>query len=363
MRISFFDFIGFSYDHQTVEKRAIGGTQALAATLAFYLARMGIDVTFYTAGPHRYRLDGVDYVGLDQRPETTDVAIFVGLLQPDLIYRIKQVLGECYFVLWWHGNRFDGTTTGWIAEIFDRIVVVSQYALDKNTARLPNGKLALIRNFLPVLPEVFEEFASTSHVAAKQAGLMAYVGAVTRGLEHLPFLLSKLREKGIDFKVRIFSGMNLYGPDSALSGEEPDFVRRCRADPNVEYMKVVGKVALLRELADVSILLGPNPFRESFCLSLIEAMWMEVLCVSTNRAAIPETAGGYGLLAPVLDPSSDEKFSAVDVDSYLERVVEALSNYQALSGTLGLQKQYVSTSFNPKEAARQWRSALEGWLH
>jgi hypothetical protein len=211
VRISFFDFIGFSYDHQTVEKQAIGGTQALAATLAFYLSHLGIYVTFYTAGSHRYRLDGVNYVGLDKRPEATDIAIFVGLLQRDLIYRIKQILGECCFVLWWHGNRIDETTTGWVTEIFDRIVVVSQYARDKNTGRLPNEKLTLIRNFLPVLPAVFEEFASTSQAPAKQAGLMAYVGAVTRGLEHLPFLLSKLRER-IDFKVRIFSGMNFIVP-------------------------------------------------------------------------------------------------------------------------------------------------------
>jgi glycosyltransferase involved in cell wall biosynthesis len=138
-------------------------------------------------------------------------------------------------------------------------------------------------------------------------------------------------------------------------------VRWCRADPNVEYMKTVG-IGASQGLVDVSILLGPNPFRRSFCLSLIEAMWMEVFCISTNRAAISETAGGYGLLAPVLDPSSDEKFSAVDVESFLELVVESLSNYQALSRTLGLQKRYVSTSFNPNEAARQWRSALDAWL-
>ena len=57
IRISLIDTIGFHYDHSTLNEKPLGGTQALVASLAYYLAAEEYLIKVYTNGVHNYILD------------------------------------------------------------------------------------------------------------------------------------------------------------------------------------------------------------------------------------------------------------------------------------------------------------------
>ena len=357
MKIGLFDFIGFSYDHRLIEERAAGGTQALAVTLAYYLAAAGNSVTFRTPGNHSYRLDGVDYVGLDHDAAIPDVGIAVGLPDLDTVTRIREQVRGGRLILWWHGNRMAPEQCS-IAEAFDQIVMVSKYAVARNTDQISGQRLQWISNFLPLLPPLLDKFAQQSCIEKKEPNLLAYVGNMTRGLENMPTILGKLRNRGVDFRIRIFSGSYLYYPHHVSSAVEPALLDECREDPNVDFVVKVGKRDLLDLLQSVSVMLMPNAFNESFCLSLIEAMFMELIPVATNRAAIPETAGGFAYLAAVTDPQTDEKFSGFDPDAYVDLLCDVMENAKAVKPKLIDQKRYVLERFHPNTAVSQWLEFL-----
>jgi glycosyltransferase involved in cell wall biosynthesis len=357
MKIALFDFIGFSYDHHLIEERAAGGTQALAATLAYYLAAAGHSVTFLTPGNHCYRLDGVDYIGLDHNAANPDVGIVVGLPDLDTVTRIRDQVRGGRLILWWHGNRMAPEQCA-IADAFDHIVMVSNYAVAKNTDQIADRRIQPISNFLPLLPPLLDKFSQSSCIEKKEPNLLAYIGNITRGLENVPAILEKLRHRGIDFRIRIFSGSYLYYPHHVSSAAEPALLDECREDPNVDFVVKVGKRDLLDLLQSASIMVMPNAFNESFCLSLIEAMYMELMPVATNRSAIPETAGGFAYLAPVSDAQTDDKFSGFDPDIYVDILCDVVCNAKALRPKLIDQKLYVLDRFHPRVAVSRWLEFL-----
>jgi len=55
-------------------------------------------------------------------------------------------------------------------------------------------------------------------------------------------------------------------------------------------------------------MLAPNPWPETLCVSLIEAMAAGLCVVTTNRAVLPETAGGYAKHIAIEEPDHPLRF-------------------------------------------------------
>ena len=77
IKISFIDPIGYYYDHKISHEKPLGGSQALAATLAYYLTVEGYEIKFYTNGSHNYNLDNINYIGLNNGIQNGDFFIIV----------------------------------------------------------------------------------------------------------------------------------------------------------------------------------------------------------------------------------------------------------------------------------------------
>ena len=363
-RITFIDPVGFKYDHLIAYEKPIGGTQALASTLAYYLSKdkeNKFEIIFQTFGNHSYEKDGVKYKGLTNGVFESKIFIIINFISDeDLLYLKKKFLNS-KIIFWWHGNYIEINKYKFIIENVDKIVVVSKYAYSSNNSQNFIKKIKIVKNFLPFLPQIFQKKKKIySKQNIKKKIDFAYIGNGTRGLQYIPKIADFLVRNQIEGKIKIFSGKQLYNPNLNLDNfEKTDLIKFLEKHPKVLKIKKIGKYELIDELNSCRILLSPNPFDESFCLSLIEAMFCDLLVVATNRSAIPETVGNFGYLGKVQYPKSNEKFTNIFLDSFLIKLQEAVQDTEHLQDISIRQIKYIEDNFMPKDAIKKWKKLFQ----
>lgn len=115
-----------------------------------------------------------------------------------------------------------------------------------------------------------------------------------KNLPTLARAVSSLREAGLDARLRLVGPVRPQGQHDAAE------VRRLLG-PHVTITGHQDQAALAREYLDADVLAFPSLF-EGFGIPVLEAMAAGTpVCVS-DRAALPEVAGGAGLVVPAQDP-------------------------------------------------------------
>ena len=113
-----------------------------------------------------------------------------------------------------------------------------------------------------------------SQVSLRKEPLLVYMSTPYRGLVTLAKAWPLVRLACPEYRLEVFSGMNLYG-----RGEE-QFERlygELREMEGVSYSACVGQVELAERVSRAVVLAYPATFRETFCVSLVDAMCVGVL--------------------------------------------------------------------------------------
>jgi len=148
--------------------------------------------------------------------------------------------------------------------------------------RVPEQKITVIRNGV----------ADYFKFSINKEKTLIYASTPFRGLKYLPYIFRRVLSKHPEAKLKVFSGMKLYGQQDSL--EFKQIYQSLKNTPNTYYSEPITHEKLAKEFQKAMVLAYPNVWEETSCVTLIEAMSSGCYPVITDIGALPETANGYG---------------------------------------------------------------------
>lgn len=200
--------------------------------------------------------------------------------------RPREVYEDVPNILWCHDLAQDPENKilaegGW--EKFDHFVFVSAWQRDQYVMlyNIPYSKTTVIYNSIE--KEYNPREMDTSTIK------FIYHTTPHRGLELLVPVFEALAQKFENIHLDVYSGFGIYGWEQR---DEPyqGLYTRIDSHENMTYHGVQDNDTVLEALNDAHIFLYPNIWKETSCISLIEAIKSQVICIHPNLGALPETA-------------------------------------------------------------------------
>lgn len=199
----------------------------------------------------------------------------------------------------------------WMENV-DCIFGVSNYACNDIQKAFPNKKIFLLRN------------GYNSHwiTEIENKGYNCiYTSTPFRGLDVLAHIWPRIYNDcyklyGIKPSLKIFSGMSLYKrPDDDFQ----ILYDKLNQSIGVILCKPIPQKELYEELAKSSVMLYPNHFLETSCMSVLEALANNVWVITTDLGALSEQVkngqNGYTIPGNSYDLSYQEEFINIAVNS------------------------------------------------
>lgn len=360
MHIAFVDFI-YHYDAARPEaNEPLGGTTSALCFLAREMVKTGVSCTFFNRVTKPCQAHGIKSLPLQDLGEEVgsgryDAFVFCGRWTAELVGLVRAHT-KAPLIAWMHESIFRPPMTPALAD-FDGVVFVSEWQQRINrAASLPSWKQAVIRNAMN--PAVALSFAANEPIleAKTKPPVLLFAGAFTRGSFHIPPLLDIIREKRDDFTVEMYCNLD----PSRDPDRDAAYVEWLCGQPNIAHTGMVGQAELARRMHRATILLAPNPWPETSCITLIEGLASGLDAVLTGRAALPETAAGFGRQIPIEDADEPVRFDmAIDYDAFAEAVLEALAEREndpaAVEARLRRQIDYFHANY-------QWTQRVAPWM-
>jgi len=229
---------------------------------------------------------------------------------------------------------------------YERFVFPSDWSLEKYHLDLgiEYEKSIVLKNAIESIP---------THTKPKEGPTrLAYISTPHRGLDVLiaAFRAMKLENVVLD----IYSSFKIYGWEGTDDQNQPLF-DACIDTPNVNYHGTVSNDEIRSALQQTHILAYPNIYKETACISVIEAMSAGCVVVCPNLAVLPETCANFAWMYGYVQDRIEHarKFSHVlrdAIDLFWEPSVQA---------RLTFQKQYFDMHYDIDTTAKQWTMMLE----
>jgi glycosyltransferase involved in cell wall biosynthesis len=207
-------------------------------------------------------------------------------------------------------------------------------------------------------PQYLLSFAANEPILAAKTKppVLLFAGTFARGAFNVPPLLDIIRKNRDDFSVDMFCNLD----PSRDPERDAAYVEWLRGQPNIAHIGMVGQKELLRRMHVASIMLAPNPWPETSCITLIEGLASGLDVVATSRAALPETAAGFTRQIPIDAADDPVRFDMpVDLDAFAAAVLEVLREHEenpdAVEARLRRQIDYFHANY-------QWAQRVTPWL-
>lgn len=365
MKLAFLDPVR-AYPADAPYQGPVGGTQSAVCYLTEQLARRGHHVALYnhieqttTAPAERGGVTAKHWSALMEGGDMAlyDAVVVVGRWTADIIAGIKQagkpVWGWMQEATW---------QTPWIAPSphFNGVVFISEWQRKVNKLALPaTVDTPILRNAMsPRFAALGEDPAAL--LAQKQSGppTAVYVGDTPRGLMNLLGVWPAIHAACPEVKLELYCN-----PTRKNEAEDDKlFADEIRAIPGVAHVGGVPQPVLAERLARARYLLAPNPYPETSCIALIEAIAAGLDCVVAARAALPETAGGHCCLIACEDAENPYQRSVpVDMEAFTRT---AIAMIQSTPDTARLTKQIESQhqTYTWAKRAEEWEAYLGSQL-
>jgi glycosyltransferase involved in cell wall biosynthesis len=357
MHIAFID-IAQAYTADRPDKNEpFGGTNTAVCFLARALVSAGVTCTIFNKIPQPQTAHSITSLPLERLIEERSnpaytAFIFCGRWVEWLVDLVREKT-SVPLIAWMHESTFNPEFVPPLKS-FDGSVFVSEWQARINQPHVPHHwRQAIIRNAMnPVFATMFTD-ASYILAAKTKPPILLYAGSTPRGVLYLPAILDVLRAKRSDFSVEIYCNCAPTN-DDALNAA---CLEKMRNLPNVTHVGMVGQTDLAQRMKRASILLSPNPWPETSCITLIEALAAGMQAVTTNRAVLPETAAGYAVHVPVDDADHPSRFDMpVPVEMFVDAVCYTLNRQSdELEKNLRKQVDYFNTYY-------QWVQRTAPWI-
>lgn len=365
MRLAFIDFV-YAYDAVRPDTdEPLGGTTSAICFLAREMVEAGIACTFFNRVSAPRQALGIPCLPLQALADEIvtgayDAYIFCGRWTEELVSLVRAHT-EAPLIGWMHESTFSKPMVPAL-DAFDGVVFVSEWQRRLNQEHLkPQWTHQVIRNAMN--PSILPSFAANESIlAAKEKDpVLLFAGTFVRGAFHIPAILERIREKRHDFKVEMFCNLD----PSRDPEKDAAYVEWLRSQPNIAHVGMVGQKELIRRMRRAAIMLMPNPWPETSCISLIEGLASGLDVVATGRAALPETGNGFIREIPVERADDPVRFDMpVDYDLFASTVLEAFRAREeepdVLEARLHQQTDYFHDHYQWGQRVAPWVAFIEG---
>ena len=286
MKIAIYNH-GIPFDGSTTAKQPLGGSESSIIYMARELVRCGHRVQVYANCPSPGDYDGVSYVHYhrffsDYTSNPWDAVIAFRSFEPLLLGRIAPRM------IFWCGDATNQPSLlhfehASLQQNVDRIFCVSEWHRQSfiRQFQLPPEKIVATRNGFA--PELVPEHGS------RLAAACAYTSTPFRGLDILLRVFPDIRRRVDTATLDVFSSMQVYGWNNEDDRNAFGAVYGAAEQPGVQWRGSVRQPELLQALARTGLLLYPNTFEETSCISAIEAQASGCVVVTSAKAGLPET--------------------------------------------------------------------------
>jgi len=308
----------------TIENIGSGGSELAAAFLAQEFTKLDNLVFLYAMNYEVW--DGVIYRPW-QRYEGIPCDLFISSRVPDIFYKPIEAKQKW---LWVHDVHCGDRLTPEVAEQLDAIIVLSKWHLDYMKKTYPFLQECEVVNFEQRL-KTYEDSPDTTifypeaklrhkpkfaiisdginveryaEVAEKHKHRFIWASSADRGLEQVLQLWPMIRKEWKDAELHIFYGWvyfdKWYSNNPTMMGWRRKIMKLMRQDGVINHGRV-GQAEMIKEWLKSDIWLYPPPhnFRETCCISAIEAQASRVLCYYRMNGALGETIGNRGHPIPL----------------------------------------------------------------
>jgi glycosyltransferase involved in cell wall biosynthesis len=181
---------------------------------------------------------------------------------------------------------------------FDALVFVShwQYQAFATSYDLARRRIAVIANGGVALDESYADKWRSPDLGSESNPLrLIYFTTPHRGLEILiPVFDALYRDflaRGVHIHLDVYSSFQIYGWPQR---DQPyqSFFEYCETHPGIHYHGAVAHSEIIAALKTQHIFAFPSLWPETFCCSLVEAMFARLWVVHSDLAVLPETSGG-----------------------------------------------------------------------
>jgi glycosyltransferase involved in cell wall biosynthesis len=166
-------------------------------------------------------------------------------------------------------------------------------------------------------------------------------------------VFEKLAEKHDNIELDVYSSFKIYGWEQR-DEQFTELFDRCRNHPKINYHGTVSNAEVRKAVAEAHIFAYPSVWAETSCLSLMEAMSAECVCVHPNYAALYETAGGTTLMYQWQDNKSEH---AGLLYTHLDNVITRV-NDEGLKGVTQIQSSYANLRYTWPRIVSMWTDVL-----
>lgn len=378
MKIAFIDPSDWDYRVESAYEMPMGGSQSALCYLAERLAQQGHEVFVFnqTSNPGISRGVQCFQLPLNTIPETVcralDVVIILNIAGKGI--PLRQFFGDKIRLILWTQqlptlHAMQPLQNPQERDIYDGFAFVSEWQRYQFEVafKINSSRSAILRNAIaPAFQNLFPP--QTSILSHKShPPILAYTSTPFRGLDLLLSIFPKICQAVPGTILKVFSSKKVYqlreDIDESVYGS---LYQRCREMEGVEYLGSVSQPELAQQLRSVSLLTYPNTFKETSCIAVMEAMASGCRVVTSNLAALTETAAGFCPLVSVEDVQGfssvrDWQFSLRSdwqnyANRFVETTVQAIAELQAINAESQLQKQvdYIHHSCTWEVRATAW---------
>ena len=364
MNLAFIDIAyGYNADRPDTDE-PLGGTTSAVCFLARELVKAGVNCSFYNQIHEPQTAHGIISRSLKDLPAALDkedisAFIFCGRWMDEMVAFIGSTT-KAPLIAWMHEAELNHKLLS-ASEAFDGIAFVSDWQRRINKPHIKSHwKEAVLKNAMN--PKAAQLFLNESSIleTKTEPPLLLYAGGAARGVFHLPKILENLDKRSLSFNVEIFCNTNPSGEEKA----DKEYIGWLRGRPHVTHVGMVGQRDLISHLKKATVLLAPNPWPETSCITLIEAMAAGLTVVTTNRAALPETASGFAKLISIEGADHPSRFDgAISSDVFSEIVATCLKEIKTdpekSEKRLRAQIDYFLANYQWAQRVKPWVEFIE----
>lgn len=171
----------------------------------------------------------------------------------------------------------------------------------------------------------FDKFLNNNNIV-KVPYRFIYSSFPNRGLLPLLMIWNKIIDKFPDAELHIFSDINGSWVQNNFKIEMDKLDKLIKDSKQVVYHGWVNKKDLADAWLAADIWFYPCKFKETFCLTALEAALTKTLAITNGLAALENTVSDRGITIPVLNEDINEVLTDEWLDKAFNSIVSILSN-------------------------------------
>lgn len=323
--ISFVNFTANPFCGNELEKRPLGGAETDVIHLAKMFAKeYDFNVHVFCNCPSPGVYDGVVYHDIVKdiyELKSLNSDLLISSRNTDIFNRVdfKKDFNAKKVALWTHDMVGDPVYRNFenAYKHLDYVFALTEWHKKSILDYYPfveEDKIFVARN------GVHTPDFSGAESAERVSGRMIYSSTPYRGLEILAEVFPEIKKRVPNANLKVFSSMKVYGSeynDEEFSG----LYNSLKNMDGVEYIGSVKQKELHSEMLKAELLVYPNLFPETFCITAAETITAGTPIVTSNYAALSEVVTDDVGIKIDGNPHSDEYKK-----QFVEAVVELLTN-------------------------------------